>query len=84
MAHEIWKDNINLMLNGCHDCWTYKVIKFAFETNLIEVCNISFNEDRILEYMNTLYENKILLLLEFVQKQHLVKQCFFLVIYYQW
>ena len=30
MAHDIWKDNIKSMLNGCHDCWTYKAIKFAF------------------------------------------------------
>ena len=22
MAHDIWKDNIKLMLNGCHDCWS--------------------------------------------------------------
>ena len=29
MAHDIW--NIKLMLNGCHDCWTYIAIKFAFE-----------------------------------------------------
>ena len=63
MAHDIWKDNIKLMLNGCHDCWTYKAIKFAFEAKLInfnpdinifsmqtliEVCNISFNEDHLI------------------------------------
>ena len=24
-----------LMLNGCHDCWSYKAIKFAFEAKLI-------------------------------------------------
>ena len=29
-----WKDDIKLMLNGCHNCWSYKVIKFAFETKL--------------------------------------------------
>ena len=23
MAHDIWKENIKLMLNGCHDCWPY-------------------------------------------------------------
>ena len=73
MAHDIWKDNIKLMLNGCHDCWSYKAIKYAFEANLInfdpdynistyrllnEVCNINFNEDHIIEYMNTLYEKR--------------------------
>ena len=31
MAHDIWKDNIMLMLNGCYDCWNYRAIKFAFE-----------------------------------------------------
>ena len=34
MAHDIWKDHIKLMLNGCHDCWSYKAIKFAFEYKL--------------------------------------------------
>ena len=32
MAHE-WRDNIKLMLNDCHNCWSYKAIKFAFEAN---------------------------------------------------
>ena len=32
MAHDIWKGK--LMLNGCHDCWSYKAIKYAFEANL--------------------------------------------------
>ena len=34
MAHDIWKDNIKLMLNGCHDCWSYKAIEFAFDAKL--------------------------------------------------
>ena len=74
MAHDIWKDNIKLMLNGCHDCWSYKAIKFAFDTKLTkfdpdnnilstqtfnEVCSISFNEEYTLEYINTLYEKKV-------------------------
>ena len=73
-----WRDNIKLMLDGCHDCWTYKAIKFAFEAKLInfnpdinifsmqtfsEVCSISFNEDHIKEYI----------LLAFARKQHLAK-----------
>ena len=59
----IWKDSTKLMLDGCHDCWSYKVIKFAFETKLIdfdpdinifsiqnfnEVFSISFNKEHIL------------------------------------
>ena len=51
------------MLNGCHDCWSYKAIKFACEANLTnfdpdnnifsiqtfnEVCSISFNDDHII------------------------------------
>ena len=70
MAHDICKDNIKLMLNGCHDCWTYKAIKFAklisFNPDiniwsmhtLSEVCSISFNEDHIKEYINTIYEKR--------------------------
>ena len=73
MARDIWKDNIKLMLNGCHDCWSYKAIQYAFEANLThfdpdnnvfsiqtfnEVCSISFNEDNIMEYINTLYEKR--------------------------
>ena len=57
MAPAIRKDNIRLMLNGCHICWSYEVIQFAFEAKLIyfnpddnvfssltfnEVCNIVF------------------------------------------
>ena len=49
MVHDIWLDNIKLMLNGCHDGWSYKVIKFAFEAKLID-----FNPDII----NTLYEKR--------------------------
>ena len=60
MAHNIWKDNIKLMLNSCHDCWSYKAIKYAFEANqnnfdpdnnvfsaltFNEVCSISFNNN---------------------------------------
>ena len=71
MAHDIWKDNIKLMLNGCHDCWSYKAIKFACEANLTnfdpdnnifsiqtfnEVCSISFNEDHIRIYEHSLRE----------------------------
>ena len=71
MAHDIWKDNIKLL--GCHDCWSCKAIKYAFEARLInfdpdnnifstqtfnEVCSISFNEDHNIEYMDTLYENR--------------------------
>ena len=74
MAHDIWKNNIKLMLNGCHDCWSYKAIKFAFDIKLTnfdpdnnilstqtfnEVCSISFNEEYTLEYINTLYEKKV-------------------------
>ena len=73
MAHDVWKDNIKLMFNGCHDCRSYKAIKFTFEANLTnfdpdnnifsiqtfnKVCSISFNEDRIIEYINTLYEKR--------------------------
>ena len=49
MAHDIWKDNIKLMLNGCHNCWSYKAITFAFDAKLID-----FNPDII----NTLYEKR--------------------------
>ena len=67
-----------MMLDGCHDCWTYKAIKFAFEAKLInfnpdinifsmhtfsEVFSICFNEDHIKEYI----------LLAFARKQHLAK-----------
>ena len=60
-----------VMLNGCHNCWSYNVIKFAFKAKLIdfnpdinifsvqtfsEVCSISFNEDHIIESVNTIYE----------------------------
>ena len=85
MAHDIWQDNIKLMLNGCHYCWSYKAIKFAFDAKLIdfnpdinifsmqtfsEVCSISFNEEIIL----TLFMRKgILVLSAFARKQHLVK-----------
>ena len=24
MAHDIWKENIKLMLYGCHNCWSYE------------------------------------------------------------
>ena len=37
MAHDIWK--VKLMV-GCHDCWSYNAIKFAFETKLT-----NFNPD---------------------------------------
>ena len=58
---------------SCWSCWSYKAIKYAFEANptnfdpdsnifsiqtFNEVCNISFNEDHIIEYMNTLYEKR--------------------------
>ena len=58
---------------SCWSCWSYKAIKYAFEANptnfdpdynistyrlLNEVCNINFNEDHIIEYMNTLYEKR--------------------------
>ena len=57
----------------CHHCWSYKAIKFAFDAkstnfdpdnNILstqtfnEVCSISFNEDYIIEYINTLYEKR--------------------------
>ena len=63
---------VRMMLNGCHDCWSYKAIKYAFDAKLTnfdpdnnilstqtfnEVCSISFNEDYIIEYINTLYNN---------------------------
>ena len=63
------------MLNGCHDCWSYKAIKFAFEAKLFyvnpdictfslqafnEVCNIIFYEDLTIEYMNSLYERRFI------------------------
>ena len=69
VAHDIWKDNKKLMLNGCHDCWSYKAIEFAFEAKLIdfnpdinifsmqtfsEVCSILFDEDHFKEYINTI------------------------------
>ena len=34
MANAIWKDNIKLFLKGCRNCWSYKVLKFAFESNI--------------------------------------------------
>ena len=73
MAHDIWKDNIKLMLYGCHNCWSYKAIKFAFDAKLIdfnpainifstqtfsEVCSISFSEDNIKDFINTIYEKR--------------------------
>ena len=39
----------------------------------IEVCSISFNEDHIKEYIYTIDEKSILILLAFARKQHLVK-----------
>ena len=34
MANAIWKDNIELFLKGCRNCWSYKVLKFAFESDI--------------------------------------------------
>ena len=73
MAHSIWKENITLFLKGCRNCWSYKVLKFAFEANITKfnpdnayfskqmldaICTFTFDEGSVKKGIDTLYLNR--------------------------
>ena len=75
MAHDIWKDDITLFLKGFHTCWSYKVLMFAFVSDITKcdpdkayfsqhvldaICTFSFNERLVMKCVNTLYETRYL------------------------
>ena len=71
MAHSIWKDT-TLFLKGCRNCWSYKVLKFAFEANITKfnpdnayfsnmldaICTFTFDEVLVKKYIDMLYLNR--------------------------
>ena len=81
MAITIWKDNIKLFLKGCRNCWSYKVLKFAFESNITKfnpddtyysqhvldaICTFTFDENTVRNCINCIN------ILASVPQQHLV------------
>ena len=73
MANAIWKDNIKLIFKGFRKCWSYRVLKLAFESNITKfnpdntyysqdvlaaICTFTFNENTVKMFINTLYEER--------------------------